>query len=240
MPDEDNEVDGILTRLSQEFIETARDQLDDIDVKLDLVGSGQGSAKEELFSIQRHIHNVKGQAATFGFPITGRVAHMLEDYLKNADGLRAENIVDIRAYLSLMVDLLSSDEAIAKDDPQGLLNTLPTGQVVTFSTQQTHDINVLLVMPPGLQRKLVAKELLSCGFRVMRASDSVEALSVAADITPDIVFVNYNMTPFTGRELSNVFAAVDKLRDIHIVLLTSYEAGDEHLHDLPDNVSVVG
>ena len=67
----------------------------------------------------------------------------------------------------------------------------------------------------------------------------VEALSVAVDITPDIVFINYDMTPFSGRELSHVLAAVDSLRGIHIVLLTSYEAGSEKLQNLPDNVSVV-
>ncbi|MHA1597307.1 MAG: response regulator, partial [Alphaproteobacteria bacterium] len=55
----------------------------------------------------------------------------------------------------------------------------------------------------------------------------------------DIVFVNYDMTPFNGRELSNMYAAVEKLRDIHFVLLTSYETGSENLQGLPDNVSVV-
>lgn len=234
-----NDSDDILVQLRQEFIENARDQLDDIETKLDLLDSGQGNAEEKLLGIQRHIHNIKGQGATFGFPITGRVAHMLEDYLINVDGLRAERIAEIRVYLNLMMDLISTGESIAKDNPQNLLNALPTGQLVTFSTQKAHDINVLLVMPSGLQRKMVSKELLSCGFRVMRAYDSLEALSVAMDITPDIVFVNYDMAPFNGRELSNMFAAVDNLRDIHFVLLTSYETGNDLLQDLPDNVSVV-
>ncbi|NQU56725.1 MAG: response regulator [Rhodospirillales bacterium] len=239
MSNQNNEADDVLVQLRQEFIEASRDQIDDIEIKLDRLDSGQGSADEELLSIQRHIHNIKGQGATFGFPLTGRVAHMLEDYLKNADGIGSESIADIRVYLELMVDLISTSESIAEDDPQSLLTALPTGQVVTFSTQKTNDINVLLVMPSGLQRKMVAKELLSCGFRVMRAYDGLEALSIAADITPDIVFVNYDMTPFNGRELSNMFAAVDTLRDIHFVLLTSYDTENEQLQNLPDNVSVV-
>lgn len=239
MPDEYDKENAILARLSQEFIEAAHDHLDDIENKLDRLDDDQGNTKESLLSIQRHIHNIKGQGATFGFPLTGRVAHMLEDYLINSSDIQAEHIADIRVYLSLMVDLISTGETIAEDDPQSLLKALPTGQVVTFGTQRTHDINVLLVMPAGLQRRLVAKELLSCGFRVMRAYDSVEALSTALDITPDIVFVNYDMTPFGGGELSNVFASVEKLRDIHFVLLTSYEAGDAHLQNLPENVSVV-
>jgi len=138
-----------------------------------------------------------------------------------------------------MVDLISTAESIAEDDPKILLKSLSTGRVQTFSTQHTHDINVLLVMPAGLQRKMMAKELLSCGFRVMRAYDCVEALGVAVDIAPEIVFINYDMVPFSGRELSKVLTSVDSLSDIHIVLPTSYEVENEHLQGLPDNTSMV-
>ena len=239
MRNETNEIDGVPAQLRQEFIEAAQDQLDDIEIYLDRLDNSQGNAEDEILGIKRHIHNIKGQGATFGFPLTGRVAHMLEDYLKNADNIQANNISDIRVYLDLMINLILTDETIAGSTPQSLFNALPTGQVATFSTQQTRSINVLLVMPAGLQRKMVAKELLSCGFRVMRAYDSLEALSVAADILPDVVFVNYDIAPFDGRELSNIFANVDTLRDIHFVLLTSYESGSAHLQGLPDNISVV-
>jgi len=192
-----------------------------------------------LQHIQRDIHNIKGQGATFGFPLTGRVAHMLEDYLINADGIQPQNHDDIRAYFDLMGSLISQGEAAGVDDPEALLNHLPTGRVPMFSSQQVNDVNVLLVMPSGLQRKMVAKELLSCGFRVMRAYDCVEALSVAMDIRPDVVFINNEMEPFSGLELCKVFAAIDKLRDVHIVLLTSYEAEDAHFRGLPASVSLV-
>jgi len=231
--------DGIFSQLRQEFIDSSRDQIEEIETKLNRIDTGAGTAEEELLSVQRNIHNIKGQGATFGYPLTGRVAHMLEDYLENARKIEAENITHIRSYLDLMTDLIATGESIADANPQRLLNALPTGQVVTFSTQQIHDINVLLVMPAGLQRRLVAKELLSCGFRVMRAYDGLEALSTAVDLAPDIIFVNYDIGPFNGRELANMFAAVEDLRDIHFVLLTSYESDSDKLQDLPDNISVV-
>jgi len=77
--------DEIPTQLRQEFIESARDQIDDIETKLDQLGSGQANVEEELLNIRRHIHNIKGQGGTFGYPLTGRVAHMLEDYLKRGE-----------------------------------------------------------------------------------------------------------------------------------------------------------
>jgi len=239
MADIDDASARILARLRQEFIETARDQIEDIEVALDRLENGDGDAGEDLLGIQREIHNIKGQGPTFGFPLTGRVAHMLEDYLINADGLKPENLPDIRVYLGLMVNLISTDETLADDDPQDLLNSLPTGQVVTYSHQKAYDVSVLLVMPSGLQRKMVARELLSCGFRVMRAYDSIEAISVAVDVQPEIVFINYEMTPFTGYELCNALAAITALKHINIVLLTSHDEEDPHLRDLPDNVSVV-
>jgi chemotaxis protein histidine kinase CheA len=118
---------GILAKLRQEFIDVARNQLDGIDKKLDQLDSAQPGADEVLHSIQRDIHNIMGQGATFGFPLTGRVAQMLEDYLKNADAINAENLADIRVYLGLMVKLISTGESIGEDDPQNLLDTLPTG-----------------------------------------------------------------------------------------------------------------
>jgi len=239
MLDSDGDDYGIVARLSLEFVEYAGDQLEDIEAKIAQLEDGEGNAEEYLQSIQREIHNIKGQGSTFGFPITGRVAHMLEDYLLNASGIGKNNIGDIRVYLELMVDLIATNESIAQEAPQALLNALPTGHVKTFSNQQLRDINMLLVMPAGLQRKLVVKELLACGFRVIRAYDCIEALSVAVDILPDVVFINHDMVPFSGRELSKVFSAVDKLRDTRIVLLTSYEANDGQFTDLPNTVSVI-
>jgi len=231
--------DKILRRLRQEFIETARDQLEDIDGMLEWVAGNPDDAEESLLGIRRYIHNIKGQGATFGFPVTGRVAHMLEDYLKNVDEVGQEHISDIDAYLALMKDLIASNETIAGDDYRQLFAALPVGRSRQFSRQELHPISVLLVMPPGIQRKLVAAELLACGFQVMRAYDTVQALAIAQDTKPEIVFVNQEMTPFDGRELCRMFSVVESLEDIHVVLFTSYEKGNEHLKGLPPGVSVV-
>jgi len=237
--DMDEVVDEILVRLSQEFVDATLDLLDEIDQKIDALEKGQGRLDEVMDYIRREIHNIKGQGATFGFPLTGRVAHMLEDYLLNVEDVQAENLADIRGFLDLMVNLINQREPLDTNERTELLNSLPTGKSQTFTSQQSRDINVLLVMPAGLQRKLVSRELISCGFRVMRAYDCIEALSVALDIQPDVIFVNYDMTPFTGQEFCKVFRAVDRLQEIEIVLLTSYDADDARIQNLPNKVSVV-
>lgn len=236
---EKNEIDAILERLKQEFIETTHDQLDEIETRIDWLDSGREMSADDLFDVQRNIHNIKGQGSTFGYPLVGRVAHLFEDYLENVGGVRRDDIKDLRAYIETMMAILATGEPYPPQQAEELLRSLPSGQPRSFSGQKARDVEVLLVMPAGVQRRMVAHELLSCGFHVNRAYDSMEALSYALDIVPDIVFANYNMMPFNGRELARAFSGIDRLQDIHFVLFTSYGRDDKHVADLPDNVSVV-
>lgn len=234
------EIEQLLARLQLEFVDTARDQLDDIELRIDWLDAGKAVSEDDLFDVQRNVHNIKGQGGTFGHPIVGRIAHMFEDYLENAGGVRAQNVSDMRVYVESMRDALVNEEHLAPAQVEDLLRGLPRVRPQGFSPQETHVVDVLLVMPSGLQRKLVARELLSCGFDVHRAYDTMEALNHALDIAPDIVFANNELTPFTGLELSRVFGGIDRLRDIHFVLFSSYAPGDARLANVPENVSVVG
>lgn len=235
-----HEIDSILARLKVEFIESTRDQLDEIETRIDQLDDGLDISADTLFGVQRRIHNIKGQGATFGFPLVGRMAHLFEDYLENVGGVKRDNIHDLRIFIDTMVEALESGEAYGPTQAEDLLRTLPTGrQSYEISSQHVYDVDVLLVMPAGLQRKMIAGELLSCGFRVNRAYDSVEALSHALDLVPDIVFASYDLNGFNGLELARVFSAIKRLHDIHFVLFTSYKADDAHVANLPDNVSIV-
>jgi len=240
MPDvNENEVEAVLARLKIEFVENARDQLDDVELRIDWLDSGRDISADDLYDVQRNIHNIKGQGGTFGYPLIGRIAHLFEDYLENAGGVLVQNISDMRAFIEAMRAVLIGEENYSTAQAESLLRSLPSGVPEEFSAQETHNVDVLLVMNAGLQRRMVAQELLSCGFRVNRASDCMGGISHALDMVPDIVFANYDMEPFTGMELSRVFGSIERLKDIHFVLFTSYDREDPHLADLPENVSVV-
>ncbi len=235
----DQNIEKVFARMRKEFVDSTKDLLDDMDDGLIRYEKGDVEAAEILLYIQREIHNIKGQGGSFGHPLTGRVAHMLEDYLINEDGVSEKSIKHIRVYLDTMSSFMSEGEPTLEDEIQNLLNELPTGKEHSFSDQKPKNINILLVMPPGMQQKIVAKELTSCGFRVMRTYDCYEAVSVAMDILPDVVFINFDMIPYSGPELCHVFAAIHKLRNVKIILLTSHKAGRKELIDLPANVSIV-
>lgn len=233
-------IDDIMARLSQEFIETASDQLGHIERLLEGIEHGKKFDEDELFSIPRNIHNIKGQGATFGFPVIGRIAHLLEDYLESAGGVRIENIRDLHNFIDGMTKILDVGKDPDDSEAEKIISYLPHFNLAKeYSAQKVNDVQVLLAMPPGLQRKVVSRELLSCGFQVIRAYDAMEAISVALSFAPDIVMVNRDFAPFDGVELAKVFSDIEKLSDIHFVIFSGFEKGDPHLEKVPDNVSIV-
>ncbi|MCW8915353.1 MAG: Hpt domain-containing protein [Magnetovibrio sp.] len=235
----DQDVEVILARLRQEFIETARDQLDEIEMYLDWLESGRDIGEEELFGVQRSIHNIKGQGSTFGFPLVGRIAHLSEDYLKNTGGVQLDTVKDLRVFVDTMMEILMTGDEAGFPDTDDLLRGLPSGKPQGFSGQETHNVNVLLLMPSGVVQKTIASEMLSCGFNVSRAINSMEGLSHALDIVPDIIISDLETMPFNGIEFARVCSSIDRLKDVHFVLFTAYASGDEHLTHMPKNVEVL-
>ncbi|MCK5166130.1 MAG: Hpt domain-containing protein [Rhodospirillaceae bacterium] len=233
-------IEDILASLRQEFIETASDQLADIERLLERLEVGEALGEDDLFSIPRNIHNIKGQGATFGFPLIGKIAHLSEDYLESAGGVRKEYLHDVRIFLDLMAKIIDDEKEPEGEDAEKILSSLPHFNVGKgYSAQKINDVKVLLAMPPGLQRKVVARELLSCGFQVIRAYDAMEAVSASIAFMPDIVMVNREFDPFDGVELAKVFSSIERLSDIHFIIFSSYEEGDEHLAETPANASIV-
>lgn len=233
-------VDEIIARLRVEFVESAGDQLEEVEALLNALERGSEVSADDLYDIQRNLHNIKGQGVTFGFPLVGRIAHLMEDYLENVGGVKVQNLGNMRVFLDLMLDLLSTGEQYSPEEAEAVLRGLPRGVSETVGPEnEASEVEVLLVMPAGVQRRMVATELLSYGFQVNRAYTSLEALSLAFDLVPDIVVVNYDMAPFSGRELGSIFASLDKLRDVHVALCTSYDEGDDHLKGLPERMVVI-
>lgn len=130
------QVEQILARLKQEFVETARDQLEDIETRLDWLDSGRAIDADDLYDIQRNIHNIKGQGSTFGYPVIGRIAHLLEDYLENVGGVLRENVKDIRAFIEVMTDILAFGENFDADEVEALLRSLPSGRPTSFPARK--------------------------------------------------------------------------------------------------------
>ena len=76
------ETDAILQRLRQEFIDSSLEFLDSIEQSVVAIEDPDTDASAQIEEIQRVVHTIKGQGATFDFPAVTRIAHRMEDYME--------------------------------------------------------------------------------------------------------------------------------------------------------------
>ena len=232
-------IDQIMQRLRQEFIETCQDKLDEIDVLLLRLESGENVDGDKLFDFQRNVHSIKGQGGTFGFPLISQIAHLLEDYLACVGDIRSSNPSDIRVFLEQIAEIIGAGHNPPKEESERIIRALPVHRAVGFSNQPTRDVRVHLVMSRGVQQRIVRQELVSCGFHVTQSKTAIEALTSILAAPPDIVIATQVLEGFSGVELARVLKDIDVTRHARFLLLTSYEEADQHLSGLPTGAAII-
>lgn len=233
-----NNIEEVLQNLRQEFIDSSQDMLADIDGLIARMRRGQGEDKAFL-ELRRHVHTIKGQGGTFGFPLVTHIAHMLEDYFETLASLEEEAIRDIQVFVDRIANVLDQGEPKTQKEAEAILNALPSVPLTAFSDQIVRNLRALVVMPKSIQRKIIGQELVSCGFRLNFADGAVSGLDAALAFPPHIVFASMEIPGFTGAELAGVFHSVRTLMGAHFVLLTSYDIDDSRLRDLPANTEII-
>ena len=78
-----------------------------------------------------------------------------------------------QAYVDAIHKIVDNGENPDDQETTKILRALPVSGTITVdaiaSDQTPRDIGFLLVMPKGLQRRIIGEELASCGFRVSLA-----------------------------------------------------------------------
>jgi twitching motility two-component system response regulator PilG len=80
---------------------------------------------------------------------------------------------------------------------------------------------ILVVDDSPTIRKLVDIILKKCGFRVISASNGLEALARINDGLPSMIFLDITMPRMDGYQLCKIIKANQETRDIPVVMLTS-------------------
>jgi len=217
------DLESALKRLKQDFIESSLEKLDDIDDIIDNVYNDRGNRGDQFFQLQRDVHSIKGSAGTHGLHLLTLVAHRLEDYLEAARRLNKEEWRCVQIYMDQMRNLVNLTEEPADDLRKEILQNLPHAQERTteFSDQKAKKITILIVMPAGVQRKLIGAELAACGFDLSFTDRPVEAIRLVMDLKPDAVLSNQEFRNMTGVELAHVLKAVKATSNTPFALLTS-------------------
>ncbi len=232
-------VDNILEELRLEFLEDGGDRIENIYQNLNEVEKNAGAFDESLRSIKRDVHTLKGQAGPFGFPSITRIMHSLEDFFEMTHEMSVARFPDIRKFIDAAANILEQQEDPGEEATAKICANMPHTAQLISEGQVVRDVPALLVMPRGTQRTLVGKELASCGFRVVTAGNSYDAIHTGIDVGPKFAIINRGMKDISGVELVNVFKAISALDSCRIIILTSDDELDDIVAELPAGTAVI-
>lgn len=234
----EDKIQAALEQLRNEFIDGGIERLDLLDNLLLDMRKRTDDFEEHFRDMVRHIHSMKGQGATFDFSSITEIAHALEDFIEVAPALGDQELDGIQVYLDRMRGVLESGENPPPDVLRKLLRLHDISAEEIYS-RGTKTVEMLLVMPRGLQRKIIAQELGSCGFRVIIADDPISAIGLAIAKQPDIALSTMFMNEMSGMELVRALRVIKKTKAIKFILMTSDTNDQEEAFALPSNTVVV-
>ena len=253
---------SVIESLRGEFLSDCLDHLERANEAIEGMAAAGGDGKTYLKQIQHNVHTIKGTGGSFGFPSISRIAHALEDFMEAhpdilADWRGIESYLDeIRRIAASGVDVAGEDLALIMDalpkacrrgdcgsgsppyfkERRGMA---PPGLHRLAAVRPVREVNVLLVMAKGVQRKIVGQELTSCGFGISFVDSGVAAIAVALTRKPDMIASSMVLDDMTGADLARAIAGIEAIRDTRFVLMISSQAGNMKDFDLPEGAAVV-
>ncbi len=236
---DDPDLAMILADMRQEFIETAEDRLDEVEHSVAVLLGGSRNTDNEILDIKRNIHSVKGMGGSFGFSSVTLWAHALEDYLETARELGADQVSDIQQFVDRMREIVESGNNPDDETTSMAIRTLRLKGRKRDKTGLKEGTSVLLLMPKGIQRKIIGRELITFGFDIMIADSSMQAVDFAITHRPDIVISSQEIDRISGLELAGILNAIHATSHHKFLLMTAAEDVEQLTAQLPDNVRII-
>lgn len=227
---------AMLADLSQQYLETAAEKLDRLEVLID----GRDSAvKAPMDETYRLVHNLKGSAGSFGYPLVSVIAHRLEDYITDIGEPTTRERGEMLVFVDRMRDVLDGTLDADDADTALIVRRLPVRYAFEVDDVTESEVEVLLVMPRGAGAHIVEMELRACGFRVITEPSTLSAIGTVIRTKPDLVIATAVMAGMSGIDLACALDAMPATRAIPVALLTSLDAADVQLRALPHSVPVI-
>jgi PleD family two-component response regulator len=232
--------DTLEQHIRAEFIDEARDITNEIDVMLGNVRSSSIPQSEAIQVMRRHFHNLRIGARSVGLMAAGVILHQMADYIDGVDEIGDHELDGLQAFTDLLRGALNTvqDEAAAPSLRE-VVRQLPTVRTFDVSDIKLLDIVILLVSPQRSAGRIVERELMACGYRVVNVSKSFEALEMTVRLKPDLVIASAMLDELTGIDLACAIMAMPITQDIPFALLTSFGWGDPSLDGLPTRAAII-
>lgn len=230
----DNE---LVEELRTEAIDTVEDRLHSLSEAVADFLDGRVLSEHALATIRLEAHSLKTVAASFEMKALKVMCHRFEDYFFNMTALTPESCRDILFFVDRMAECLEAFVNGRDIDVSAMMRKLPNKGGFNVGDITVTDIEVMLVMEPGIATKIVTRELLECGYRMINVASTMDAIQLIPSMKPDAVIVSRVMPELTGIDLACALKAMPTTRHIPVALIATDQK--EKFKDLPESVPVL-
>jgi PleD family two-component response regulator len=232
--------DTLEQHIRAEFIDEARDITNEIDVMLGNVRSDLVPQAEAIQAMRRHFHNLRIGARSVGLTAADVILHQMADYVEGVDQIGDRELDGLQAFTDLLrLTLDTEQDESPAPSLREVVRQLPTVRTFDVNDIKLLDIVILLVSPQRSAGRIVERELMACGYRVVNVSKSFEALEMAVRLKPDLVIASAMLDEISGIDLACAILNMPSTQDIPFALLTSFGWGDPSLEGLPTRAAII-
>jgi len=226
----------LLEGLRTEAIDTVEDRLGQLQDVIRSFETKEIDGKKALSSIRLEAHSLKSVAATFDMKALKVLCHRFEDYFFHLTEITEEICKDIHFYADRMAECLDAFVNDKEVDVSELMRKLPNKGGFEVGDVTVAEIEVMLVMAPGTATKIVTRELLECGYRMVNVATTFDAIQLIPVMKPDAVIVSRVMPELSGVDLACALKAMPITKDIPVALIAT---DNSKLDELPEDVPVL-
>jgi len=119
-----------------------------------------------------------------------------------------------------------------------LLRGLPSGR----RQSGTHAVEkglAMLLMPRGVQRKIIAQELAQLGFKVNIMEEPLQTVDAAITLRPDFLITTLHTSRIDGLELSWVLNSIASTKSMRIAVVTADDITEKMRASAPPLVTLI-
>ena len=234
----DPDLEMILADMRQDFIENTRDKLEGLEDEIEALRFGDDSGENNILEIKRVIHSIKGAGGSFGFPTISKVAHGLEDYLETSGDISTIAAEDLMVFVQTLTDILVAGEEPDEDLAHMMLRSLPTGRRQS-GARALDKGSAVMIMPRGVQRKIISQELAQLGYKVSILDKAIEAIDMSLTLKPDFVITTHALERMTGVELAWALQMFEATRNVQVAVVTADDITNQMLESLPPRTTLI-
>lgn len=213
--------DDLVAQFAQEYQDSLQDQLRSIEGLVQSFCRQGHLDKEDMQTLHREVHSIKGTAPTFGQAFLGTIAHRFEDYLRDLIANKEPPPAGIWAYVDALMRQAERGKEPGSEQVSAILRDLPPPPSILPFLQHRKPIEALLVARADVQARMIVAELGGCGIRTTLMANEVQAIETALRLKPELILVSCVLERLSGLELLSVFDCLRATRSTPKIFLVS-------------------